>query len=230
MTLTLGELDRDEALLEAVATLHGDTRAEFLRKAALGSGALLAVLGAPAAAPAASGVTDLQILNFGLRFERLQATFYTEAETMGTIGKMPAPKQRWAEVLGAHERAHVRIFKKILGDKAGKRPFFDFHGVTESDDGFTRTAVAMEDLTVALLAGVTPRVHDRSLTAALFGLLTTEARHAAWARNIVNTTPSARAFDEPRSLDGVRATVARTRFIVARPRMSRRRRSPGFTG
>jgi hypothetical protein len=223
---TLEQVDRDEALLETIAELHGDTRATFLRKAALGSGALLAAL----AAPAAAQVTDVQILNFGLRFERLQATFYTEADSVGTVGRMAPPKQRWAEVLGAHERAHVRIIKRILGDRAGRRPFFDYHGVTESEDGFTRTAVAMEDLTVALLAGVTPQVHDRRLTAALFGLLTTEARHAAWARNIVKTTPAARAFDEPRSLDDVRATVARTRFVVARPRMTRRRRSPRFTG
>jgi hypothetical protein len=227
---TLQQVDRDEALLEAVAELHGDTRAGFLRNAALGSGALLAALAQPASAPAAGRVTDVQILNFGLRFERLQASFYTEADSVGTVGRMAPPKQRWAEVLGAHERAHVRIIKKILGDRAGRRPFFDYHGVTENEDGFIRTAVAMEDLTVALLAGVTPRVHDRKLTAALFGLLTTEARHAAWARNIVKTTPAARAFDEPRSLDDVRATVARTRFVVARPRMTRRRRSPRFTG
>jgi hypothetical protein len=228
--LTLEQIDRDEALLEAVAALHGNTRADFLRTAALGSGALLAALATPASAAAADRVTDVEILNFGLRFERLQATFYSEADSVGTVGKMAAPKQRWAEVLGAHERAHVRIIKKILGDKAGKRPFFDYHGVTESEDGFTRTAVAMEDLTVALLAGVTPQVHDRKLTAALFGLLTTEARHAAWARNIVKTTPAARAFDEPQSLDNVRAAVASTRFIVARPRMTRRHRGPRFTG
>jgi Ferritin-like domain len=227
---TLEQIDRDEALLETIAELHGDTRASFLRTAALGSGALLAALAAPASAPAAGQVTDVQILNFGLRFERLQATFYTEADSVGTVRRMAPPKQRWAEVLGAHERAHVRIIKKILGDRAGKRPFFDYHGVTETEDGFTRTAVAMEDLTVALLAGVTPQVHDRKLTAALFGLLTTEARHAAWARNIVKTTPAARAFDEPRSLDDVRAAVARTRFVVARPRMTRRRRRPRFTG
>ena len=228
--LTLEQIDRDEALLEAVAALHGNTRADFLRTAALGSGALLAALATPASAAAAERLTDVEILNFGLRFERLQATFYSEADSVGTVGKMAAPKQRWAEVLGAHERAHVRIIKKILGDKAGKRPFFDYHGVTESEDGFTRTAVAMEDLTVALLAGVTPQVHDRKLTAALFGLLTTEARHAAWARNIVKTTPAARAFDEPQSLDNVRAAVASTRFIVARPRMTRRHRGPRFTG
>jgi Ferritin-like domain len=226
--LTLGQVDRDEALLEAVAAVHGDTRADFLRTAVLGSGAMLAALAAPASASAA--LTDRQILNFGLRFERLQATFYTEADSIGTVGRMTPRKQRWAEVLGEHERAHVRIIKKILGSHAGKRPFFDFHGVTETEDSFTRTTVAMEDLTVALLAGVTPEVHDRRLTAALFGLLTTEARHAAWARNIVKSTPAARSFDEPRPLDDVRAAVARTRFIVARPRMTRRRRSPGFTG
>jgi hypothetical protein len=228
MTLTLELLDRDEALTESIAVLQGDTRAELLRKAVVGGAAMLATLAAPV--PASAAVSDVDILNFCLRFERLQATFYTEADEFGTIRKMPAAKQRWAEVLGAHERAHVRIIKKILGRKAGKRPFFDFHGVTETDDGFTRTAVAMEDLTVALLAGVTPRMHDRRLTAALFGLLTTEARHAAWARHIVNTTPSARSFDEPRSLDGVRASVARTHFIAARPRMTRQKSRPRFTG
>jgi len=173
---TLGSVDRDGALTEAVADLCGSTRAEFLRKSALGGAAMLAALAAPAEA---ATLSDVDILNFGLRFERLQATFYTQADEMGTIGAMAAAKRTWAETLGAHERAHVRIIKKILGRKAGKRPFFDFHGVTETDDGFTRTAVAMEDLTVALLAGVTPRMHDRRLTAALFGLLTTEARHAA---------------------------------------------------
>ena len=228
MTLTLEQLDRDEALLESIAILHGETRAGFLRKAALGSAGMLAALAAPARAE--ESVSDVDILNFGLRFERLQATFYTQADELGTIHKMPAAKQRWAEVLGAHERAHVRILKKILGDKAGKRPFFDFHGVTETDDRFTRTAVAMEDLTVALLAGVTPRMHDRRLTAALFGLLTTEARHAAWARNIVGTTPVGRSVDQARTLDSVRGTVTRTHFIAAAPPVTRKRSRPHFTG
>jgi hypothetical protein len=225
---TLGDVDRDEALLEAVAALHGDTRADFLRKAVLGSGAMLAALAAPATASAA--LSDTDILQFGLRFERLQASFYTEADTMGTVGRMSAAKQRWAETLGAHERAHVRIIKKVLGRKAGPRPFFDFRGVTETEDAFTRTTVAMEDLTVALLSGVTPAMHDPRLTAALFSLLTVEARHAAWARHLVGTTPAAQAFDEPRSVPAVSSLLADTRFIVHRPRMRSRRRSPRFTG
>jgi len=228
--LTLDEVDRDEALLETIAVLHGETRAGFLRKAALGSAAMLSTLAAPASATAAIDHSDVDILRFALRFERLQASFYTEAESMGTVGRMAARKQQWARTLGAHERAHVRIVKKILGDRAGPRPFFDFQGVTETDDGFTRTAVAMEDLTVALLTGITPRMDDPALVAALFGLLTVEARHAAWARSIVRTTPAANAFDEPRSLDGVRALVGDTNFIASRPRVRRRRRRPRMTG
>ena len=42
--LTLEELDRDGALLEGIAGLYGDTRAEFLRKAMIGGGTLLAAL------------------------------------------------------------------------------------------------------------------------------------------------------------------------------------------
>ena len=56
----------------------------------------------------------------------------------------------------------------------------------------------MEDLTVALLTGVTPKVHDRGLVAALFSLLTVEARHAAWARHLTGANPAPRAADQAR--------------------------------
>jgi Ferritin-like domain len=226
--ITLGELDRDEALLEAIARLCGPTRAELLRTTALGGAAMLAALAArPASAEAA--ISDVDILNFGLRFERLQATFYTQADELGTIRRMTKPKQTWAETLGAHERAHVKIIKSVLGPKAGPKPSFDFGKATETDGDFTRTAVAMEDLTVALLAGVTPRIHDRRLTAALFGLLTVEARHASWARHIVGATPAPAAFDEPRTLDSVSGAVKRTHFITGAPKMTSSS-SPNFTG
>jgi Ferritin-like domain len=226
---TLAAVDTDEALTEAIARLCGETRAGALRTAALGSAAMLAALAAPDAADAAFAPSDLEILNFGLRFERLQATFYTEADEIGTVRRMIPAKQRWAETLGAHERAHVKILASVLGSRAERSPSFDFHGATETDASFTRTAVAMEDLTVALLGGVTPRLRDRRLTAALFGLLTVEARHAAWARNIVGATPAADAFDRPRTLDGVRRVVRSTGFVASRPRTSGSRR-PGFTG
>jgi hypothetical protein len=226
--IRLDDFDRDEALLDAIARLCGPTRAELLRGAAFGGAAMLAAFTAhPSDAQAA--VTDTDILNFGLRFERLQATFYTQADEFGTIGRMRQAKQTWARTLGAHERAHVRIIKSVLGRKAEGRPTFDFGNAIETDRDFTRTAVAMEDLTVALLTGVTPRMHDRGLTAALFGLLTVEARHAAWARNIVGAVPAPAAFDTPRTLDSVQGAVRRTHFIAGAPKTSASA-SPRFTG
>ncbi|MGH3030067.1 MAG: hypothetical protein ACRDNE_04770, partial [Gaiellaceae bacterium] len=74
LRLTIEELDRDGALLEAIGAVAGSTRAEFLRRAAIGSGALLAALAAPGAAPAArSKAQDTAILNYGLAFEYLQS-------------------------------------------------------------------------------------------------------------------------------------------------------------
>ena len=224
--LTLATLDRDEALTSAIAELCGTTRAGFLRSTAFGGTAMLAALAAPATA---AQLSDVDILRFGLRFERLQATFYTQAEELGTIGRMADAKQEWARTLGAHERAHVKVIKQVLGSKVEGSPRFDFGNANETDAAFTRTAVAMEDLTVALLGGVTPRIQNRGLTAALFGLLTVEARHAAWARHIVRTTPAPQAFDEPRSVASVSRAIAKTRFIVAAPKTSARGK-PRYTG
>lgn len=228
--LTLEEVDADGAIADALGGMGVDTRAGLLRKAVLGSGALLAAVAAPAATAAARGkARDTAILNYGLTFEYLQSTFYTEAERLGTIRRMPERQERWARVLGAHERAHVQIIKKVLGPKAVKKPFFNFRGANETEDEFTRTAVAMEDLTVALLAGQMPRVSARELRAAFFSLFTVEARHAAWARRIVGFQPVGAPFDEPRTLGQVDRVVRSTRFIVSRPATSGKRRPP-FTG
>jgi rubrerythrin len=225
--LTLGDIDRDEAILESIAGLYGDTRAQLLKKAAFGGGVLFAALAASPSAEA--GNVDVPILNFDLAFEYLQSSFYVSAADAGTVRRMAPEKRQWARVLGAHELAHVRILEKVLGERAVKKPFFDFRGVDENEDAFTRTAVAMEDLTTALLAGQAPRLTDKNLVAAVFSLLTTEARHAAWARRLAGFTPVVSPFDEPKPISEVRRVVRRTRFIAARPR-TRSRKRPNFTG
>jgi Ferritin-like domain len=225
---TLAQIDADGAIQETIEAATGSTRAQFLVGATLGSAALLAGLSEPAGA-ALGPKQDTAILNYALVFEHLQAGFYTEAESLGTVRAMDARRERWARTLGAHERAHVRILKDVLGRRAVAKPFFNYRGVTENVEGFTRTAVAMEDLTVALLAGQAPRVSDRPLRAAFFSLLTVEARHAAWARRIIGFRPVAAAFDRPKTLAQVDRVVRSTRFLVSRPR-SEGGGSPRFTG
>ena len=208
---TFEQVDQDGALLGAVEGAFGRSRAEFLTKALVTGGVLLGALALPRRAR--SQEDDLSILNFDLAFEYLQATFYTEAEQLGTVDAMTAEQALWARTLGSHERAHVKIIKSVLGKAAVKRPAFNFGGATDTPESFTKTAVAMEDLTVSLLVGQADRFQSPDLVAALFTLITTEARHATWARRIEGFTPIGKAFDDPMTLAQVDKVVATTNFV-----------------
>jgi hypothetical protein len=223
--LTLEELDRDGAIREAVEAVSGDTRAAFLGKAVVGGAALLGALAAPEGAGAAAR-SDVAILNYALTLEYLQSSFYTEAERLGAIkGKLaPIPPQ-----LGAVERAHVMAIKAALGRAAVKRPAFDFHGVTENQSKFLKTAVAFEDLGAAAYKAQAARIKSPALLAAAVSIHSVEARHAAWMRFLAGAVPAASAFDEGKSIPQVRAIVASTRFIAAHPKKTSRRK-PKYTG
>jgi hypothetical protein len=105
-----------------------------------------------------------------------------------------------------------------------------FGNTVEDEKKFLSTGVAMEDLTVAVLAGQADQIDKPSLVSAIFALLTTEARHAAWARRIVGVAPVGRAIDPPKSIAAARRMVASTNFIVRRPQVASRRQRPRFTG
>jgi hypothetical protein len=225
MSLTLEQLDRDGAIQEAVEKASGDTRAGFLGKAVVGGAALLGALAAPGSAEA-TAKSDVAILNYALTLEYLQASFYTEAERLGAIkGKLaPIPPQ-----LGAVERAHVEAIKAALGRAAVKRPAFDFHGVTENNSKFLKTAVAFEDLGTAAYKAQAARIKSPALLAAAISIHSVEARHAAWMRFLAGAVPAASAFDEGKPISEVRSIVASTHFIVAHPK-SVSRKKPKFTG
>jgi rubrerythrin len=220
--LRLDTMDSDGALIEALDRVHGATRAELLRGALVGGGALLAACAAPASA-VASGTRDVSILNFALTLEELQAAFYTEVERNRVLH---GALKRQADTVGAHERSHVRAFRAVLGSRAIKRPHFDFGGATEGSDAFRRTAVAFEDLAVAAYKGQAPRITSREYLASALAIHSVEARHAAWIRRLANKPPVAGPFDEPLARPAVTRIVTRTHFVLA---MSSRK-GPKFTG
>jgi hypothetical protein len=220
---TFGELDRDGALEEAMASVHGDTRAGLFRKTLIGGAALLGAGAMPAAA-AAQGDGDVHILNYALTLELIQDSFYSEVERLGAI-KGPLAQQ--ARVVAAHERAHVRAFQQVLGDKAVKRPRFDFRGATENAARFRRTAVAFEDLAVAAYKGAAPLIKSRAYLVPALAIHTVEARHAAWIRRLAGITPAADAFDQPRTEASTLKVVEQADFTVD---MQTSGSAPRFTG
>jgi hypothetical protein len=222
----LAAADRDGALAEARARVD----ASFSRQRVLGLAlaSVGAAFGAPGRAHAASGLSasDISILNYALVLEYLQASFYTEAERSGALSGRTALA---ASVVGATERAHVKAFRKLLGDHAVKRPLFDFQGTTEQQRPFLKTAVAFEDLAVAAYKGQAPKLKSAPVLAAAVGIHSVEARHAAWMRELFGITPAVHAFDEPASRASINRIVRSTHFIVQKPQMKRSRR-PKYTG
>jgi len=221
----LDELDSRGRIRDALEQAVGTTRAQLLLGALAGTAAVGAVAAATAGAAALSA-TDTRILRFDLQLEYLQAGMYTEALR---IGPLSPPVREAARVVGAHEWAHAHAIKQILGPAAVPKGFFNYHGVTENERAFLRTAVAFEDLTAALLKYQAVRLDSRDVLAAAISLHSVESRHAAWLRRIAGVLPTLTAFDEPKSQSRMQALVVSTDFLTRDPRTGATR-APGFTG
>jgi len=217
MHMDIETVDTDGAIRETAAAAAGDTRAGFLAKAGLLGGGIIgsAALIDPSIAGARTRKSDVAILNYALTLEYLEAAFYTQAERKGALSGELA---LFARVVGAHERAHVKGLKAVLGRKAVARPKFDFRGATESADAFAATAQLLEDTGVSAYAGQAPKVKADAILKAALAIHSVEARHASWIRDINEADPAPRAFDEPLTKKQVLAAVADTRFIVPRRR------------
>ena len=222
---TLADVDRDGAIQETAAIAAGDTRMDFLRKGALGAGALMsggAVLSALAPAamassgapPKALGKGDIGILNYALTLEYLEAAFYNEA-TANLTSKLDARTGSFLKIVTADENAHVKALKKALGNKAVKKPKFDFKGTTADVDKFKATASVLENTGVHAYLGQVGNVKNPKVLAAAAAIVTIEARHAAEINSILgkSITPDG-PFDTAFSAAKVLKAVKATGFIV----------------
>jgi hypothetical protein len=227
---TLAEIDVDGSLREAAAAAFPLTRGElFCRSAtaaAAGAIAYFALEGEDADAAAAKSANDIAILRFDQVLEYLQAGLYTEAERLGAL---KAETLAWARVVGAHERAHLRAIRKLLGPHAVKNPGFNYGSVTADEAAFIKTAVAFEDLTAALLKWQAPRLDSRAIVAAAVSLHSVETRHAAWIRHLVGLQPAVTAFDKPAPQRKMAQLIDSTNFLVSRPKMAAKKK-PRYTG
>lgn len=211
--LTVAVVDADAGI--------GDTRSGFFKKVA-GGGALVvggvAIAGFPSFAEAApSARQDRTILNFALLLEYLEAEFYTEAENQGTA--IQGELREFAEVVGAHERAHRDFLIETLGSSARSKPTFDFRDTTTDPTKFRQTAQALEDLGVSAYLGQATRLRRPTLAVAAT-IASVEARHASWIRDINRKLagsdkplPAPRAFDRPRTKRQVESQVGETGFV-----------------
>ena len=219
--LTLADFDSDGAL-EETAGRAGVTRGDALRRAVLGGGALFGVSALLSSVPASAMASttrasagDVDILNFALTLEFLEAAFYAEAVSKG---KLSGEAAKFAMTVAHDEAAHVTFLKGALGSKAVKQPMFDFKGTTAKQGTFLKTAMALEDTGVSAYAGAAPMIANKKTLAAALSVHSVEARHAAWVRNIIGhggtPSPAPAPFDPALSKAAVLKVVTGTGFIT----------------
>ena len=194
--------------LDAVE-ITGITRSSFILRGAVAAGS---VYGASMVSPfvrqalAQGGGGDVEILNFALTLEFLEAAFYKEA---AKINGLSDEAVKLVDEFGAAEQAHVDAITKTINDLGGKpttAPMVDF-GRMNNEKTFLELAVTFEDLGVSAYNGAAPMIKSKEVLAAAGSIVQIEARHAAAIRLLAGEEPAPESFDESASMDKVLKAV-----------------------
>jgi len=192
--------------------VRGMTRSAFVLRGALAAGA---VYGAGFVSPfvskalAQSEAGDLDILNFALTLEYLEAAFYEEAAGLDLGGDV----KRFATQFGEDEAAHVTALTETitaLGGTPTAKPEFSFPITNQKT--FLTLAQTLEDTGVSAYNGAGPMIQSKEVLAAAGSIVQIEARHAAIIRLLNGAQPAPDAFDPTLTVEEV--TTAVTPLIV----------------
>ncbi len=206
----------------AAVEIRGMSRSAFLTRSVLAAGA---VYGLGAVSPYVAGSLaqggDVEILNFALTLEYLEAAFYKEAVEGGALSGQVLDL---AKVLNRDEQSHVSALRRTirsLGGKPVREPDFNFQGTTRDQTKFVETSFVLENTGVRAYLGQAPRLKSRALLAAAGSIATIEARHSAAIAVVLNRSPFAGkfsiapsgAFDRASTMKTILREVGKTNFI-----------------
>jgi rubrerythrin len=162
------------------------------------------VIGATSvAASAGSDEAGRDALRNALVLERLQAAFYERAARRPDVRD---ELRQFVTVVGAHERAHAAFLTDRLGSDVPAPPVFRLEDATQDADQVLAHAVLLEDLAVAAYNGLIVGLAKEPLRA-VARIVSVEARHAAWVRDLAGRDPAPRAADALLSSDQVDARL-----------------------
>ena len=187
--------------------IHGMSRGAFLVRGALATGA---AVGAASVTPwvssalAQAGGGDVDILNFALTLEYLEADFYKQANKLSLKGRYKS----LAKEFGANEQEHVDALVATIGQLGGKpvaKPTFAFGLKSQAD--FVKLAITLEDTGVSAYNGAAPMIKSKEVLAAAGSIVQVEARHAAALRFLDGMNPTKGAFDKTLSKAAVLKAV-----------------------
>lgn len=170
------------------------SRAVLVRRAlaaagVVGGGAAVALV-ADEAGTAPSPDRDLRILRFLLGLEQVQQQFYEQAVAAAALN---GELRRFADIVARHEREHVRTLEQVVGPSSSP-PTVRPGDAIRDPQAFAATALTLEEATAAAYIGQGAHLTTERITTAA-RIVSVEARHAAWIRDILGRLPAPDAAD-----------------------------------
>ena len=203
-------------------TTKSTSRRDWLAAPAalLGAGAVASML---ARAQSTGAVTnDINILNFALRLENLEANFYQQALAMFSpasfassaalqgIGgtKIGANLVPYLQAIAKHEQDHVNKLVDAVATMGGTPQPADCYnfGLTTADS-FLQTAQALENIGVMAYDGAIGMLQNANLQTLAGTIATVEARHAAYLNLLNFTLPFPAPFDTTETVNQVLSAI-----------------------
>jgi hypothetical protein len=188
------------------------TRGALLKRGAAAGGGVAAgaLLLRSASGQAQSKARDAEILNFALQLEHVKAAFYAEAYDRALIvGRL----RQYARVVGGHEQRHVEFLQRQLGSAAKPAPKVRFGDATGDPRAFLESAQRIEDLALRAYTGQGANLTAAALAAAA-RIVSVEARHAAWVRDLAGENPAPDAAEPLLTADQVIEQLEGTGFLA----------------
>lgn len=207
----------DHVANPALAEVHVEdmNRSAFIAKGALAVGAVygMTMVGPFIRKAFAQGeMGDIDILNFALTLEYLEAAFYDQAKAEG---KYDAETTELVDLIGKDEAEHVSALKATVSDLGGtpvEAPGVDFGQAFANQGSFLELAQTFEDTGVSAYNGAGPALKSKELLATAGTIVQVEARHAAAIRLLNGETPAPDSFDP--TLDMQQVLEAVDPFVV----------------
>lgn len=169
-------------------------RRSFLQYAGAGmAGAALVAVGCKKDKPALPmvGATldfkdDFGVLNYAYALEQLEAAFYIQVAA-NPPATFSATEKAYFQDIQFHEIAHREFFKKALSTNAIGSLEVDFSSINFMDrTSVLGAAKAFEDLGVAAYNGAGVRIKTDAYLVLAGQIVSVEARHAAYIRDIIS--------------------------------------------
>lgn len=136
---------------------------------------------------------DFGVLNYAYALEQLEAAFYIQVAS-NPPSAFSAAEKTYFQDIQFHEIAHREFFKKALSNAAIRNLEVDFSSINFGDrNSVLATAKAFEDLGVAAYNGAGVRIKTDAYLVAAGKIVSVEARHAAYIRDLISNGSFANA-------------------------------------